>query len=192
MSSTDNFSLLLQSIPSLDQVIGQLNTTQIRYGIYAGAYVSIITSNRPAKDVDFLVADEDFPRVRSIFTDSSEKHIEITTFLYPHGNKKIELMTMARYNHGDSHYSFQLSNLAWQQTSVLESRGVQVRLCNPVETILLKAMLQRGAEENKHDLEDIEDLLKVVEVDKEYLNRRLLEVNSDARLRGVLKKFHLL
>jgi hypothetical protein len=64
---------------------------------------------------------------------------------------------------------------------MLEGEGFQVCLCNPVETILLKAMLKRGANENKHNLEDIRDLLKVVEVDKSYLNERLLEVNADER-----------
>jgi hypothetical protein len=192
MNPADNLSLLLQAIPSLDQVIIQLNTAQIRYGIYAGAYVSIVTSNRLAKDVDFLVADEDFPKVKTLFSDSSEKQIDITTFLYPQGNKKIELMTMAWYNFGDSHYSFRLTDLAWKHTSVLECKGIQVRLCNPVETILLKAMLQRGEKENKHDLEDIEDLLKVVTVDQAYLNERLLEVNADERFFKVLEKFHLL
>jgi hypothetical protein len=106
MNPSENFSELLQSIPSLAQVLNQLNTARIRYGLYAGAYVSIITSNRPAKDVDFLVADEDFPKIKSIFTGSAEKHIAETNFLYPYGNKKIELMTMAKYNFRDSHYSF--------------------------------------------------------------------------------------
>jgi len=192
MNPADNFSQLLHSVTSLNKIINQLNVSEIRYGVYAGAYVSIITSNRQAKDVDFLVADEDFAKAKSIFVDSTEKQMAETSFLYPYGNKKIELMTMARYNFRDSHYSFRLTDLAWQHTSVLESEGIRVRLCNPVETILLKAMLQRGVKENKHDLEDIEDLLKVVKVERRYLKERLLEVNADERLFKVLEKFHLL
>ena len=103
MRPEDNFSHLLHSVPSLDQVIIQLNTAHIRYGIYAGAYVSMLTSNRPAKDVDFLVAGDDFPRVRSLFDDSPDKKIDVTNILYPQGNKTIELMTMAGYDFGDSH-----------------------------------------------------------------------------------------
>jgi hypothetical protein len=142
--------------------------------------------------VDFLVSDEDFPKSKSIFAGSTDKQMEETSFLYPYGNKKIELMTMARYDFGDSHYSFRLTDLAWEHTSVLESEGIQARLCNPVETILLKAMLQRGAYENKHDLEDIADLIGVVDIDKNYLDKRLIEINADERLLKVLIKFQLI
>jgi hypothetical protein len=192
MQTGDNFTQLLQSIPQLSTVLEQLNSSHIRYGVYAGAYVSIITANRPAKDVDFLVSDEDFPKIKLSFGDSSEKQIAETSFLYPYGNKKIELMTMARYDFGDSHYSFRLTDLAWEHTSVLEGEDFQVRLCNPVETILLKAMLQRGAYENKHDLEDIADLIGVVDIDKNYLDKRLIEINADERLLKVLIKFQLI
>ena len=188
----DNFSHLLRTIPSLDKVINQLNSARIRYGIYAGAYVSIMTSNRPAKDVDILVADEDFSKVRALFGDSSESQHDETVFLYPYGNKKIELMTMGKYHFGNSHYSLQLTDLAWQHTSVLDNEGVEVRLCNPVETILLKAMLQRGSNEKKHDLEDIADLLEVAKIDRDYLIERLVEVEADERLIKVLRQFQLL
>jgi len=192
MDLSSNFSELIQSIPQLSTILERLNSSQIRYGVYAGAYVSIMTSNRLAKDVDFLVADEDFPKVKSLFTGSPEKHIAETNFLYPYGNKKIELMTMAKYSFVDSHYSFRLTDLAWQHTTLLEGEGFSVRLCHPVDTILLQAMLRRGPSEGKHDLEDIEDLLKFVKIDKKYLNKRLLEVYADDRLRKLLKKYRLL
>lgn len=51
--------------------------------------------------------------------------------------------------------------------------GLEVRLCNPVDTILLKAIPQREAGEDKHDLEDIGDLIKKVRIDKTYLKKRL-------------------
>ena len=53
-------------------------------------------------------------------------------------------------------------------------------------------MLQRGGTEKKRDLEDIEDLLRIVNVDERYLHARLLEVNADERVLKALRKFNLI
>lgn len=53
-----------------------------------------------------------------------------------------------------------------------------MNIVNPVDTILLKSILQRGAEKGKHDVEDIKAILEHVELDLNYLKKRLLEANA--------------
>jgi hypothetical protein len=187
-----NFERLLRSIPSLSETLTQINNVDICFGLYAGAYVSVMTSNRPAKDVDFLVADEDIEKTKALFPGCDKKEMGATTFLYPFNEHRIELMSGADYDIADSHYLFRLTQLAWEHTTVLKGKDFKVRLCNPIDTILLKAMLQRGVDQGKHDREDIEDLLKVVTVDRSYLTSRLAELNPDERLHKALKGLKLL
>jgi hypothetical protein len=191
MDPIRNFEHLLQTIPSLAITLVQINKTNIRYGLYAGAYVSVMTSNRPAKDVDFLVADDDIVKAKALFPGCDKKEMGATMFLYPYNEHRIELMSGADYDIADSYYPFRLTQLAWEHTTVLKGKDFKVRLCNPVDTILLKAMLQRGVGQGKHDLEDIEDLLKVVTVDGNYLASRLAELNPDERLQKTLKNLKL-
>jgi hypothetical protein len=187
-----NFEQLLRSIPSLSKTLSQINDANIRYGLYAGAYVSVMTSNRPAKDVDFLVADDDIEKARSLFPGCDKKEMGVTTFLYPFNEHRIDLMSGADYDIADSHYPFRLTQLAWEHATVLKGKDFKVCLCNPIDTILLKVMLQRGMDQGKHDLQDIEDLLKVLTVDRSYFARRLAELNPDERLDKALKNLKLL
>jgi len=58
-----------------------------------------------------------------------------------------------------------------------------------MEIILLKAILQRGPEQGKHDLEDIKKLLKFTYINKDYLRQRLEEINADERMITCLAQF---
>lgn len=181
--------------PLSSDLIKKLESGGIRYGLYAGAYVALITDNRVPTDFDFLVADEDFEKLKTLFPNSQLNGDEKKSggvFLYPSEDRKIEFMSKATVDIEGSHYKFKLTDLAWQNVSEMKINGINTKLCNPVDTILLKAMLQRGADKGKHDLEDIEALLKFVTIDKNYLSQRLVECGSDERLLGVLRRFNLI
>lgn len=183
---------IIANISKLQDVIQVLNDNHIKYGIYAGSYVYIVTSKRTPTDVDILIADEDFEKLENLFPNSLIKKMPDAIFLYPYKDKEIELMANANIDIETSHYKFRLTDLAWKNTLILNINGLGVRLCNPVDTILLKAILQRGVGEDKHDLEDIDDLVKKVRIEKTYLKKRLDQVNFDDRILRVLKNFKLI
>lgn len=192
MNEGINFKKILVSNPKLQDILQALNNNHIKYGLYAGAYVSIITSNRTPTDVDILIADEDFEKLKKLFPNSLIKKMPDAIFLYPNKDQTIEFMANADIDIGTSHYKFRLTDLAWENTSILNENGCAVRLCNPVDTILLKAILQRGLSEDKHDLGDIDDLIKKVRINKFYLKKRLNQINSDNRIFNVLENFNLI
>lgn len=191
MNEEINLKKILANNSKLQDIIQALNNNHIKYGLYAGAYVSIITSNRTPTDVDILIADEDFEKLENLFPGSLIKKMPDARFFYPYKDQAIEFMTNANVNIKKSHYKFRLTDLAWRNASILKSGQYLVRLCNPVDTILLKAMLQRGRDEGKHDLEDISDLIKKIRIDKTYLKKRLDQVNSDDRIFSILKTMEL-
>lgn len=191
MNEDANFSRILAKNPKLHDILQILNKNHVRYGLYAGAYVSIVTSNRAPTDVDVLIADEDFNRLDGLFPDSLVEEMPDAKLFYPYKDKAVEMASDQDLDIKKLHYRFRLTNLAWQNTSVHRYHGGSVRLCNPVDTILLKALLQRGIDENKHDLEDIDDLTKKVQINKAYLIERLRQIGSSDRIIDVLKRFRL-
>ncbi len=187
-----NFNKILDKNPFLKSVLLKLNNSGIKYGLYAGTQVSILTSNRMPTDIDFLVADEDILKLKEIFPFALTKDCGDSLFLYIGRNEEIEFMSQDNINIDGSNYTFRLTDLCWKNTTLLKGKDFEFRLCNVVDTILLKSILQRGKEQGKHDLEDIEALMKVCEIDKKYLEQRLLEIKGDQRVIDILKKFDII
>jgi hypothetical protein len=165
----ENFNKIIIKLPQLISILSELNSTDIKYGLYAGSHVAILTSNRIPTDVDFLVADEDFSKLINLFPLAQVKDSGNTKFLYADKNNKIEFMSFANVDIKDSHYSFRLSDLVWKNSDLLVGDNFKVRILHEVDTILLKAMLQRGEEVGKHDLEDIKAILQAKNKENENL-----------------------
>lgn len=187
-----NFKKIIKKIPFLFSVLSKINQNEIRYGLYAGSHVSILTSNRNPTDVDFLVSDQDAQKLKDIFPFAKTSDFGNGLFMYIGKHEEIEFVSFSDISHFASHYSFRLTDLCWRHTNTLKAKDFSVRLLNVVDTLLLKAILQRGKEEGKHDLKDIEALLKYCRIDKNYLLKRLAEVGSDDRLIHLLKKYDLI
>jgi hypothetical protein len=188
----NNFRKIINRYPQLLSILSKLNSSNIKYGLYAGTHTSILTSNRVPTDVDFLIADEDFVKLKKLFPLAKTKAIYNAEFLWLGENNEIDFMSQANAIIGDSHYLFRLTDLCWDNSELIESDDFEVRVLNKADTILLKAMLQRGKERGKHDLEDIKAITEQYPIDKGYLNKRLKEVNPDERLLSVLRKFDLI
>ena len=191
-----NLKKLLDKIPNLRSVIETLNKNNIKYGLYAGAHVAVLTSNRESTDVDLLVADEDFDKLKELFPNSvikgGKSNISDGIFLYPGGEEKIEFMANANMIEDGKKYPNRLTEAVWNKVVRYEVDGLTFLMLDPVDTVVMKAILQRGKGQGKHDIEDIEAIVNVIDLDKEYLKARLKEVEADKRVFRVLKKLNLI
>jgi hypothetical protein len=188
VDAVTNFQRILDRIPGLAETLAVINRHRLRYGLFGGAYVATMTGYRASADADFLLADADFAAFCDLFPTAAIKDTGYSTFIYPDDARQIEFMTRSSVRVAGSEYQFWLTALAWEHTTTLAGPDWAVRLGDPVDTILLKAMLQRGPEEGKHDLEDVEALLRVLRVDRLYLDERLAEVNADERVRAFVDR----
>ncbi len=194
-----NAKKLLVKNPHLVNLFSTLNNNDIRYGLYAGSHVSLFTSNRVPTDIDIMVADEDLENVKNLFQierilGGKEVTKEITTdgvSLYLYGNQ-VEFVANLSIIVNEKEYPIHLTKLVWSNVTSVKANGVVIKMLPPEDTVIIKAPLQRGRDYGKHDLEDIEALLKVVKIDKVYLNKRLAEVKADKRATEVLEKYDLL
>ena len=192
----ENLKKFLEKVPRLRSTIETLNRNNVRYGLYAGAQVAVLTSNRESTDVDFLVADKDFDKLREIFPNSKVKggkgNISDGIFLYLGGEENIEFMAYANLVVNGKRYPNRLTELVWRNIKRFHLGNISFLMLDPVDAVVMKAILQRGRDQGKHDLEDIEAIVKVIDLDRDYLKYKLLDVKADERVINVLRKFNLL
>lgn len=100
-----------------------------------------------------------------------------------------DMLTLRRLFH---YLKFRLTNLAWKHSVRLVIGDLEVSAMNPVDTILMKAFLQRGVELGKHDIQHIEKLLSAVDIDRKYLKASLLEINLSDKVLRLLHNYDLM
>ncbi len=67
--------------------------------------------------------------------------------------------------------------------------GVEVPILAPEDVVAMKAVLQRGPDQGKHDLEDIAALASAMEIDPSYLRLRLRRMGGEERARPILERW---
>lgn len=143
-----------------------------------GSHVAVLTNNRPPADVDFLVHDDDIDELKKVFPAARSNESESAISLYVDDDNLIEFMGRANIHKGGAVYPFRLTDLAFRHLDTYNTRLGTIKIVNPVDTLLLKAVLQRGESQGKHDLEDIMSVLAQIEIDREYLKARMKETKT--------------
>lgn len=188
-----NINILFEKLPSLKNVCKILKINNIKYGIFAGTCIYLLTSGREPTDVDILIADRDFDKLSNLFKGQAKKRYEKKArgnFFYLDNDSNLELVSGLDFKYKGKVYPIRLTPLAWRNVYKFRVDKTEVILLNPADTILEKAILPRGMEVGKHDLEDIADLVNAVDIDNDYLLRRVEEMKAKKQVAKILKKFN--
>lgn len=195
-----NLEALIKSSRLITDTFKRLSESDIKHGLFAGAFVSVLTANRVPTDIDIMVAGKDNEKLSKLFEFNSTQGGKVVegTNISTEGNsyylgeqEQIEFVSNLVIVVGNVRYPFSVTPLVEKNISKIEISDIAVSLLPVEETIVMKATLQRGIELGKHDMDDIAALLNVVRVNKDYLMERLDEVRADGRIFGALKHFQL-
>lgn len=191
----DNLRNSLASNPRLKNVLSVASKARVKYGLFSGAYVSLVAGNRPPTDFDFLTNLEGIRLLQKKFPQAvfeERKGNATGKWLDPLGDGLIDFSAEVTIFINEHGYLVNMTALAWRHVDRVVVDNLTIYLANPVDTILPKAAGQRGPEQGKHDLEDIAALLKVVEIDRDYLKQRLPEFGADGRVMSCLQECSLM
>ena len=183
-----------------------LNDKKIRYGIFAGCEVALLTKNRQPTDIDIIVHNDDFSKLADLFPTSvvNIKHDwPITTsdgkklicradnIEFQVGGQDFDIMSNAVFIDDGNEYPTYLTDLA--VTNRLEDKidDQLVYFANPVDTIIIKSFMRRGAEQNKFDATDCRALVELLPINRNYLLERLAETGSNNESLLFLKRIGL-
>lgn len=167
-----------------------LEKNHIRYGIFAGSEVAYLTENRTPTDLDIIVHNDDFEKTVSLFegaavtrqsstpvvaADGERLECIADTITFQYGDFAIDIMAKASFRTADGkEYPTHLTKLALSQR--IKRDGLW--FANPIDTIIIKSFMRRGAEQNKFDQSDARALHEADLLDGHYLEKRLREVGQ--------------
>lgn len=173
----------VQEALTLERVARRLDGAGIPWALFAGAAAAVYGASRPPTDVDILVPIAEGERVAALFP-------EAQVHSYQDGHHGLLLPGF------DILPGLRLVDLdepMIARTVHHAIDGVMVPVIPPEDNILLKAMWGRGANEGKHDWEDVEEMMAHLPVlDWEYLRWRAGTLAPRQQMAAVLRRLEAL
>jgi len=145
----------------------------VEWVIFAGAAASCYGSKREITDIDILVRCDDLAKARATLKD-----LDLLGFDVGCGADIRTAQGVCLFFLDDK----MIERASWRQLF-----GVVVPVMSVEDNIILKAILQRGEDKGKHDLEDIESMIAHEKIDAQYLEERIKECQAGKRVKQLLK-----
>jgi len=198
---------LLTTHPALKALFGQLNKARVRWAIFAGSEVTLLTGNRASTDLDIIVHNDDFEKLVQLLPHAECVLGKSTPVTAGDGEKlksiadnltfvldgtDVDIMSRAWFETKDGKFPTYLTELACEQRLTFSVAATTVYLAHPFDTILIKAFMRRGPEQNKHDQADAEALCSQQRIERSYVAQRLAETGLNAGAEQFLKHLQLL
>jgi len=156
----------------------KLEKASIPWVVFAGAAAYCYGSKRKVTDIDILVRLEDLDRAKAAIKDMDIKGFDIVADLEIEANQE-----SCRFFMDDE----MIERRKWKQLF-----DVSVPIIPVEDNIIFKAILQRGENQSKHDIEDIQHMVTNEKIDSEYLNKKVKKYHAEKRVKPLLKKLRIL
>ncbi|MDP3800414.1 MAG: nucleotidyltransferase [bacterium] len=173
--------------PMLVSVAEKLNKASINWLIGGSGCLFLLGNKRIPDDVDIFLPNGEHDTVDQLFNIKSYTHTSKAGPVRnsnPEDNHSIQFTSHLEFNF-DKQYKFGITESIKQKKIQFEYSGVNLYLLPPEDVLLIKALLQRGPEEGKKDIEDINNFLKIYQIDNNYLNERIKELDAKERVGNI-------
>jgi hypothetical protein len=151
----------------------RLHQAGVEWIIFAGAAASCYGSKREITDIDLLVRCDDLEKARTALKDIDLKGFDVGC--------GAEIRT------AQGTCLFFLDDKMIQRASWRQLFDVVVPVMSVEDNIILKAILQRGEDKGKHDIEDIKSMIAHEKIDSQYLIERIEKCQAEKRTKQLLK-----
>ncbi len=151
----------------------RLEELGIPWVVFAGAAAYCYGSEREITDVDILVRCEELEKARAALAS-----VDFQGF---------DLGCGAEIEVAQSACPFFLDDEMMEKAEWKMLFNVKVPVISVEDNIVFKAILQRGEDEGKFDVEDIKSMIEQTEVDLQYLKRRIQLSKAEKRAMPLLR-----
>lgn len=181
----------------------RLNDNNVRWAIFAGTSVSLLTGNRTPTDVDIIVHDDDFETIMNLTSkaecklplecdlptgDNKTLHYRGNELWFSLDDTELEVMAQARKTVDGHVYDISFTDLAVANRMAVTVLETVVYIANPFDTVAIKAIMQRGPQQKKFDFEDTKALVAKHDFAPGYVANRAKQMNLDERAFDFLRK----
>ena len=168
----------LEGMARLTEVAARLDGAGMLWVIFAGTAASLYGADRPVTDLDILVPAEEGERLKALFPEAAVTREQDMLHV---GLPGVDLLAGLG--------AIDLDGEMASRVTRHKIGGIQVPVIPREDNILLKAMMGRGAEEGKHDWEDVEAMMTSARsLDWAYLRWRASTLNEPAKAQAVLDR----
>lgn len=142
-----------------------LDKAGVSWVVFAGAAAYCYGSKREITDIDILVKRKDLEKAKSLLKNVGKEYFDVVA-----GSDQIHL-----------------DDEMVRRTRHKQLFGVTVPVIPVEDNIILKAVLQRGEDQGKHDIDDVRSMIRNENIDLEYLKWRIREWKVEARVKPLLQ-----
>ena len=191
---------LRANVGLLHQTRDRLIRAGVGFGIYSGFHAMMLAGHRQTDDIDIWADERRFEDICAAFPEADVQEAWRGSeglvvkgihegFAINLGGVSILGASVVRLN--DEIYPTEFASIrdrvAWHDYG-----WVAAHFVDPVDTLLTKAITQRGVKEGKHDIEDIEAIVRTVPIDVEYLKIRITQTKTTNRVGPLLRRLGVL
>ncbi len=189
MINSQRIQQFISQFPLLLPTVKKLNTAHITWMIAGSGCLFLFGNERKPDDVDMFLKNDEHDQadtlfgIESFFYTSSTEHVRNSN---PEGSHAIQLTSQIEFFLDNKKYSFEITDRVIQKRIQFEYEGNNFWVLPPEDVLLIKALLQRGPEVGKKDVEDINNFLKIYpNLDREYLQARITELGAAERVKNI-------
>lgn len=188
--SSEKLAHMFLVFPDLFNVISILNRENIHWLIGGSGCLFLLGNERPPEDVDILLPDNQHDTVDKVFKVKSYTYtspIEEVRNSNPNDNHELQFTSHLILRIDGVEYRFNYGLDFIQDHSIdIKFENTMIHVAPPEEALMVKALLQRGENEGKHDLEDITSFIaRNKHINRQYLNQRIHFLNAENRVKTI-------
>ena len=174
----------------LRQAAARLDASGLPWCVFAGAAATCYGVQRHVTDIDIALLSEDTARILALFPDGQPKPAKHPgEYSLDVGPVELWWGTLLLQG-GERLYPVAFDEPMRRRVTRQRVLGIDVPVSAPEDIIAFKAILQRGPEQGKHDLEDIQAIAQTLgsRLDLDYLKERARACQALERVQGCLQR----
>lgn len=165
-----------------------LDGSQMQWAVCAGVAAHLYGDRRPIQDVDILVGSGKLPDVVKLLQ-QQQKAVQFDgQRILWRGIKIFHDLSIRR---GSKVYPFTLDAAMALRLRRMSLLGAPVSVLAPEDVVVHKVLLNRGADEGKHDIADAAGIVRRQSLDLDYLRERLLLMSANGTVTASLAQLGL-
>ena len=157
-------------------VVDRLVKVGVHWVVFAGAAAYCYGSERKVTDVDVLVEGEELEKVKAVLADVED----------------VDVVADLKIKVAEETCLFFMDEEMVENIQRRKLFDVEVPVVPVEDNVIFKAILQRGENQGKHDIEDIEHMVANERIDLEYLEKRIQKYHAAKRVKPLLRSLGIL
>lgn len=184
----------INKFPKLLPTLTILNENNIQYLIGGSGSLFLLGNKRIPDDVDIYIQDKDHDKVDELFGITSFQYKSKTEDVRnsnPENDHSIQITSHLNITIHSTTYNLQITDEVLNNKIRVAFQNTEFFLLPTEDVLLIKAILQRGKDVGKNDLEDIYNYIKIHPINRTYLNARISALKAEDRVGNIFNNHNL-